>query len=123
MKKSGAVMPSKPPCPSKPLCPVTPKARFLSLFLIWRLKEKARHGYSLLHEVREMELSPSKPSTLYALLVKLEKAGLVRSTYDRSASHVRRMYQTTAKGWALFEKIREKRMKGVFLRFVKAMVQ
>lgn len=107
----------------KPLCAVPPKARFLSLFLIWRLREKPQHGYSLLQEVREIELSPSKPSTIYALLAKLEKTGMVKSSYDRTSPHMRRTYQTTAKGWALFLKIKERRMRGVFRQFVRAMVE
>ena len=105
----------------RPLCSQTPKARFLSLFLIWRLKKKPQHGYSLLDEVREIELSPSKPSTLYALLAKLEKAGFVHSTYDETGPHVRRIYRTTARGWALFLGIKKRRMHGVFREFVRDM--
>ena len=107
--------------PKKPLCSPHPKAKFLSLFLIWRLKKKPQHGYSLLKEVREIEMSPSKPSTLYALLAKLEKGGMVRSTYDKTGPHVRRTYQTTARGWALFMEIKKRRMQGVFREFVREM--
>ena len=71
--------------------------------------------------MREIELSPSKPSTLYALLAKLEKAGLVRSAYDKSGPHMRRMYQTTARGWALFIEIKKRRMRGMFREFVREM--
>jgi hypothetical protein len=35
---------------------------------------------------------------------------------------MRRVYQTTKKGWEIFEKIRKRRVKGLLLKFLKTLV-
>lgn len=95
--------------------------QFLTLFLIWRLHKNEAYGYSLLQEMRGMPVSAKKPSTIYAILGKLEKAGLVRSRLEHRGARVRKIYQTTRKGWALFEGIRRKRIRGMLREFIRAL--
>ena len=94
------------------------KARFVGLFLIWLLHKKPMHGYSLMKELREIAISPSLPSSIYAILSRLEKSGMVKSSYDSTGAHTRKLYSTTPAGWALFEKIRETHSKGLLKEFI-----
>ena len=98
------------------------KARFVGLFLIWRLHKKPMHGYSLVKELQEMALSPSIPSSIYAILNRLEKSGMVKSSYDSTGTHTRKIYSTTPAGWALFGKIREKLSKSLLKEFMKNLI-
>ncbi len=97
-------------------------APIMTLFFIWRLHGKPRHGYSLIKDMREIAIPICKPSTVYALLAKLERAGLVRSRLDESSAHARKLYQTTAKGWELLQNIKNTRMKGIWREFIKGLL-
>ncbi|MFH1094876.1 MAG: PadR family transcriptional regulator [Candidatus Micrarchaeota archaeon] len=96
-------------------------ARFHILFLIWRLHERPTYGYALLQEIREMAVGHKKTSTIYATLGKLEKAGLVKSRMEEKGARMRRLYQTTAKGWALFGRVRKSMIHGTLKEFMKAL--
>ena len=98
------------------------KARFVGLFLIWRLHKKPMHGYSLVKELREIAISPSVPSSIYAILNRLEKTGHIHAKYDSTGAHTRKLYSTTPAGWALFEKIRAKHSKGLLKEFMKDLI-
>ena len=52
------------------------------------------------------------------LLASMEKAGLLKSRLDTNASHARRLYETTPKGWALLGKVKARRIKGLWREFV-----
>jgi DNA-binding PadR family transcriptional regulator len=100
-------------------CP--PKSKhspILTLFFLWRLHGKPRHGYLLVDDVKDISIAHCKPSTVYALLAKLEKSGLVKSRYDETSKHVRRIYQTTNKGWKLLQEIKKRKIKGLWREFV-----
>ncbi len=97
--------------------------RFLTFFLIWRLKEKPMYGYSLVKELREMALSPSKISSVYAILSRLEKDGVIKGRREMSGARMRKVYQTTEKGWKIFMEIKKRRVKGLLLEFVKSLVE
>ena len=97
-------------------------APILSLFFIWRLHGKPRHGYSLIKDLREIAIPPCKPSTTYLLLSKLEIAGLVKSHFDERGARVRKLYQTTAKGWELFQTIKRTKMKGLWKEFIQGLL-
>jgi DNA-binding PadR family transcriptional regulator len=90
----------------------------VTLFFIWRLHGSQRHPYSLLQDIYEVGFLKCKPSTVYALLSKMEKAGLVKSHVDAKGAHARRLYRTTAKGWALLHRAKAGHMKGVWRQFV-----
>ncbi|MCX6770815.1 MAG: PadR family transcriptional regulator [Candidatus Micrarchaeota archaeon] len=93
-------------------------APVISLFFIWRLKGAPRHAYSLIKDIRDVGFLQCKPSTVYALLSKMEEAGLVKSHVDTNGRHMRRLYQTTAKGSALLASTKASRIKGVWRGFV-----
>jgi len=98
------------------------RAPIMTLFFIWRLHGSARHGYSLVQDMKEISISACKPSTVYALLSKLEKAGLVKSHYDESGAHARKLYSTTPKGWALLQTVKERKIQGLWREFLKELL-
>lgn len=56
------------------------------IYGVWIIEELARHGYKL------------SPGTLYPLLHRLEKRGLLRSVSQRAGRRLRRVYQITPGG-------------------------
>ena len=77
-----------------------------------------RHAYSLIKDIRDVGFLKCKPSTIYALLAKMENMGLVKSHIETKGSRVRRLYLTTAKGSALLASTKASRIKGVWREFV-----
>ena len=98
------------------------RAPIITLFLIWRLHGKPRHGYLLVKDMKELAVKPVKPSTVYALLVKMESAGLVKSHVDSGGRHIRRLYSTTAKGWKVLQWIKKNKIKGLWREFMASML-
>ncbi len=92
--------------------------KFLALFLIWRLKKKPTHCYSLLDEIKDCGMVFVKPSTLYLVLAKLEKAGLVKSEVRQAGKRTRRVYAATPKGMAVFEKVKKEKVKGLLREYL-----
>ena len=104
--------------PAHPFPTAAKHAPVITLFFIWRLKGAPRHAYSLIKDIRDVGFLQCKPSTVYALLSKMEKAGLVKSHVETKGSRVRRQYQATAKGALLLSSIKASRIKGVWRDFV-----
>lgn len=105
----------------KRICIPSPKADrapIITLFFLWRLHSAPRHGYSIIQDMRKVAIPLCKPSTVYALLAKLEKAGLVKSHYDESSAHARKMFQTTPKGWLLLQKVKKQKVRGLWREFI-----
>ncbi|VVB99575.1 Transcriptional regulator PadR-like family protein [uncultured archaeon] len=98
------------------------RAPIMTLFFLWRLHGNPQHGYSLMQDMKQIAVKPCKPSTVYVLLSKLEKAGYVKSHYDESGARVRRLYSTTPSGWALLQHIKKRKMKGLWREFVKELL-
>ena len=98
------------------------RAPIVTLFLIWRLHGHPRHGYLLVQDMQELAIKPVKPSTVYALLGKMERAGLVKSHLDRGGKHIRKMYSTTAKGWKLLQAIKKTKIKGLWREFMMSLL-
>ena len=96
-------------------------ARFHTLFLIWRLHKRPMYGYALLREIRQMAVGHKKTSTVYAALERLEQEGLVKSRLDSRGARIRRLYQTTIKGWALFGRVKKKMIHGTLREFMRAL--
>ncbi|VVB57290.1 Transcriptional regulator PadR-like family protein [uncultured archaeon] len=96
-------------------------ARFHLLFLIWRLHQRPTYGYALMQEIRQMAVGHKKTSAVYLALERLEEAGLVKSRLDSSGGRMRRLYQTTPKGWALYERIRRRMIRGTLRDFMRAL--
>jgi DNA-binding PadR family transcriptional regulator len=93
-------------------------APVITLFFIWRLQGESRHAYSLIQDIRDVGFLQCKPSTVYALLSRMEDSGLVKSHVETKGSRVRRQYQTTAKGAALLASTKASRIRGVWREFV-----
>jgi len=96
--------------------------RFLALFLMWRLRKEPTYGYLLVNEIRDLGLGPSRQSTVYAILPRLEKLGFVSSQNELVGKRIRKIYRTTAKGAELFDKVKKARMKGRLREFLGALL-
>ncbi|OIO24886.1 hypothetical protein COT30_04965 [Candidatus Micrarchaeota archaeon CG08_land_8_20_14_0_20_49_17] len=106
----------------KGCCPKKHGAKFLSLFLIWRLARSPMHAYALMGEIRELAISPCKPSTIYVILDALEKRGLIRGRLRMHGKRARKTYATTSEGKALFKKIKKDKIKGLIREFIGALL-
>jgi len=96
--------------------------KLLALFLVWRLRKEPMYGYSLIKEMSDIGLSPHRQSTIYAILSKLEKLGLIKGESRQAGKRIRKMFTTTAKGTELFENVKSRRMKGVMREFIGALL-
>lgn len=63
---------------------------------LWLIEELGRHGYKL------------SPGTLYPILHKLEKDGLLKSFPENAGGKIRKYYRTTPKGIRTLSKVKEK---------------
>jgi PadR family transcriptional regulator, regulatory protein PadR len=72
---------------------------FLRPCLLLLLREKQAHGYDLLERVQEMGFEGVDPGGLYRTLRRLEREGLVSSSWEPSESGPqRRIYEITRTG-------------------------
>ena len=74
--------------------------RFLQPWLLLLLLEKPGHGYELMERLAQNPDSPEgDPGLLYPLLRKMEREGLVNSTWDTEGKGpARRLYEVTPEG-------------------------
>jgi PadR family transcriptional regulator PadR len=72
---------------------------FIRPCLLLLLREQPAHGYELLERLQAFGFDRSDPGGLYRALRQLERAGLVRSAWERSsAGPDRRIYGLTRAG-------------------------
>lgn len=72
---------------------------FVRPCILLLLRERAAHGYDLLERLAPLGFDREDPGRLYRSLRALEKEGLVRSAWERSASGPdRRTYELTRAG-------------------------
>jgi len=67
---------------------------------------ESQYGYSLV-QILEAKGFPVEPGTLYPLLRRLEKQGLLESSWDTSESRPRKYYRHSAKGKVIYEELCE----------------
>jgi PadR family transcriptional regulator len=82
----------------------------LELLLLAALREEPAHGYRLVELLRERSdgLFELGEGTVYPALYRLEKRGLLGSSWNSTSGRKRRVYHLTARGEAsLTEKRRE----------------
>jgi len=95
------------------------KGKFLGLFLLWRLTKENLYGYMLIDELNDIGIAAVKQSTVYALLVKMEEIGFVRSEQKFVDNRPRRIYSITLEGRRFFEDVKRNRIKGQLKEFIK----
>ena len=95
------------------------KTRFLSLFLIWQLDNEPNHGYLLRETVKSIGISSCKQSTIYAILTKLEKTGLIKSDRKERDKKIRKVYHATQKGRKWLAAVKKNRIRGKLREFMK----
>ncbi|MFA5105457.1 MAG: PadR family transcriptional regulator [Candidatus Micrarchaeia archaeon] len=97
------------------------KMNMLTQFLLWRLAMEPAHGYHIMRDLREFKMASFQQSTIYAVLSQMEKGGLIRSRIAKDGARIRKVYYTTAKGIASFERNRKTRIKGIIKQFLRAL--
>ncbi|HEY9413755.1 MAG TPA: helix-turn-helix transcriptional regulator [Pseudonocardia sp.] len=77
---------------------------FLQPCLLLLLRERSDHGYDLVNRLRVLHAVDGDAGAVYRALRGLEKAGMVRSSWQTSdAGPARRTYQVTPLGVAMLE--------------------
>ena len=74
---------------------------WIQLLILRVLYEKPLHGYGLIEEVNKLLTGrrPLKPGSLYTILRRMEKSGLLSSEWDSESSRLkRRVYTLTPMG-------------------------
>ncbi len=79
------------------------KRGFLQL-LVLALLEQDTYGYAMVRAIRELGYEVEE-NTLYPLLRRLEKRGLVRGKWDVSEERPRKFYSVTAEGRSLRDEL------------------
>ena len=67
--------------------------------------QKPEYGYSLVQSLEEKNV-PIDPSTLYPLLRRLEKQGLLISKWELNGNRQRKYYQISPEGKQVYKKLR-----------------
>ncbi|CCV64790.1 Transcriptional regulator, PadR family [Alteracholeplasma palmae J233] len=65
---------------------------------------KKQYAYSLLQELEEQSIK-IEPSTLYPLLRRLEKQGLLESNWDKTEARPRKYYELSKLGYKIYDKL------------------
>ena len=76
----------------------------LALSVLSQMGEKT-YGYSLVQSLEDKRM-PNDPNTLYPLLRRLEKQGLLQSSWEMSGSKPRKYYQRTAYGQEVYQTLK-----------------
>ena len=74
---------------------------WIQLLILKVLYETPLHGYRLIDEVNKLLKGrrPIKPGSMYTILRRMEKSGLLSSEWDKESSRIeRRVYQLTEAG-------------------------
>lgn len=66
----------------------------------------AKYGYSLVHSLEEKGISID-PNTLYPLMRRLEKQGLLESQWDTGGSKPRKYYRRTLYGDEIYHELKK----------------
>ena len=74
--------------------------------ILWLLKQKPKHGYELMTEIKRLTGRKLKPSTIYPLLNWLESQGCVAGVWvkEKGERNLKR-YSITAEGKILLGKV------------------
>ncbi len=73
--------------------------------ILWLIKQKPKHGYELITEIKRLTGRRLKPSTVYPLLYWLESEGYVVGEWVRKGKRNLRRYSLTAEGKTVLSKV------------------
>ncbi len=86
--------------------------------ILWLIKQRPKHGYELMAEIKQLTGRRPKPSKVYPLLAQLEVEGyLVGEWVKGKGKRQMKLYRITAEGGVLLGKVSgvlSKRLKHVF---------
>jgi len=77
------------------------KGTWIQLLILRILYETHMHGYALNEKINSFQAGrqPIKPGSLYTILRRMEKAGLLESIWDKESSRLnRRVYKLSEEG-------------------------
>ncbi|MDP2665913.1 MAG: PadR family transcriptional regulator [Candidatus Diapherotrites archaeon] len=75
----------------------------LELQVLWHLFTREAHGYALIQDLSKHRSSPLTPGTLYPLLARFEKQGLIAVT--ATGEREKKVYALTHEGKNLLDKL------------------
>jgi DNA-binding PadR family transcriptional regulator len=73
--------------------------------ILWLIRQKPKHGYELMTEIKRLTGRRLKPSTLYPLLYLLEAEGYVVGEWVTKGKRKLRCYTLTNEGTVLLAKV------------------
>jgi DNA-binding PadR family transcriptional regulator len=73
--------------------------------ILWLIRQKPKHGYELMTEIKRLTGRKLKPSTLYPLLYLLEAEGYVVGEWVTKGKRKLRCYTLTNEGTVLLAKV------------------
>lgn len=76
----------------------------LNVLVLAILADGRQYGYAIQQQLLTAAGQPLKPGSLYPLLHRLERDGLVKATWDRSAARPRKWYELTPAGRVAFRR-------------------
>ncbi|WP_069592767.1 PadR family transcriptional regulator [Methanosphaera sp. WGK6] len=118
---------------------IVPDMKFLNslikgarnIFILWLISREKLHGYGLMSKINELssDLPGDKTvhsSTIYPLLHKLEKDGLITSSQELNGNHKVKVYEITEDGLQMLNSIKyfikQKREDNDLVLFFKDMI-
>ncbi|MCL2173158.1 MAG: PadR family transcriptional regulator [Nitrososphaerota archaeon] len=81
--------------------------RILDYIILTLLRDKSKHGYELMDEIKKSFQVTIGASSMYPMLAKLEENELVTGTWNIINDHPRKIYSLTAKGEETLTYIRD----------------
>jgi len=85
------------------------------------MKEKV-YGYMLIDELNDLGIGACQQSTIYTILWRLEKLGIVKTEQKIVSHRARRVYSITLKGRKMFNDIKKNKIRGMLREFMKEII-
>jgi len=79
------------------------KVSMLELQVLWFLSQKESHGYGLIQDLSKHRSSPLTPGTVYPLLSRFEKQGII--SLSSTGEREKKTYVLTPEGQKLLDKL------------------
>ena len=80
----------------------------MDTIILWLLFKKPMHGYEILTKIKELTGIKFSSGSIYPLLYKLEKLGLIKGYWKKVSERQRiRLYKVTKKGMIVLKNISE----------------
>ena len=79
---------------------------FMDVMILWLLFKKPMHGYEIINKISDLTGLSFTPGSVYPLLYKLEKKGLIKSRWKKTGERQKiKLYEITKKGLKILENL------------------